>query len=488
VLVKSAHPSWTPAQIKSALMLTAKTSLVKEDLVTPADPFDFGGGRIDLTKASNPGLALDETAANMALLGNDPVNAVNLNLASINAPVMPGKLTTTRVVKNVSSSSQKYFVSTSAPAGSSITVSPSVFTIGAGATKTLTITIKSSAPTGQYFGQIVLDPIKPGMPTLHMQVAWVPQQGSVNLSSDCVPSSITLFHTTTCTVTAVNNSSTDTEVDLRTDTNLRLPIVGVGGGAVQTGLFTAKKENVLLGGAHPGVPSIAPGSTPAGPGYLDLSLFGITPDPIGDEDILNYGLPAFVWNGVAYDTIGIDSNGYAIAGGGTSLDNECCNIPPIPDPSSPNDIMAPFWTDLDGSSHDGIRAAILTDGVNDWVVFQWDVNVFGTLSDRHFQIWIGLNGVQDVSFDYDDAALPADPFGQLFDVGCENAEGDGQGLGALPTEDMVCTSTAPTPGGSTSYTVTGFGLLPGTGTATSSMTTPIVPGTTIVKSNVAITH
>src|SRR5690606_21383665 len=95
-LLKSLHPDWTPGQIKSALMTTAKTGVVKEDETTPADPFDFGSGRVDLTKAGNPGLTFDETAERMFALGNDPVNAIHLNLPSVNAPVMPGKVTTVR--------------------------------------------------------------------------------------------------------------------------------------------------------------------------------------------------------------------------------------------------------------------------------------------------------------------------------------------------------------------------------------------------------
>ena len=35
-------------------MTTATTSVVKEDLTTPADPFDMGAGRVDLTKAGDP--------------------------------------------------------------------------------------------------------------------------------------------------------------------------------------------------------------------------------------------------------------------------------------------------------------------------------------------------------------------------------------------------------------------------------------------------
>ena len=95
------------------------------------------------------------------------------------------------------------------------------------------------------------------------------------------------------------------------------------------------------------MPSVAPGVTPAG--YLPLDLFGVTPDTIGDEDILNYTVPPFVFNGVTYTSVGVDSNGYLIAGGGSATDNECCNLPTGPNPAPPNNIMCAFWTDLDGT-------------------------------------------------------------------------------------------------------------------------------------------
>src|SRR5262249_51129311 len=45
-LLKDLHPTWTPGQIKSALMTTARTTgLVQEDGITPFTPFDAGSGR-----------------------------------------------------------------------------------------------------------------------------------------------------------------------------------------------------------------------------------------------------------------------------------------------------------------------------------------------------------------------------------------------------------------------------------------------------------
>src|SRR5262249_27101228 len=132
ILSKALHPTWTPGQVKSALMTTATSNVVKQDLTTPADPFDFGAGRVQVNVAANPGLTFDETAARFFALGNDPVNAVQLNLPSVNAPVMPGKLTAVRKATNVTGQTQTYRVQTTSPSGSTISVSPNVFTVHPG--------------------------------------------------------------------------------------------------------------------------------------------------------------------------------------------------------------------------------------------------------------------------------------------------------------------------------------------------------------------
>jgi hypothetical protein len=224
-------------------------------------------------------------------------------------------------------------------------------------------------------------------------------------------------------------------------------------------------------------------------GYTSLEGLGIPADPVGDEDIINYTTPDFTYNGEKYSSIGVDSNGYLVVGGGTAQDNKCCNLTQIPDPSRPNNVLAPFWTDMDGTGAPGLRVAELTDGVSNWIVVEWQVNVFGTSSNRHFQVWLGEGATQDVTFAYDPAALPADPNGQQFLIGAENADGSGGGqlpAGTLPTGDLRVTSTAPTPGGTVSYSVKVRGLIPGDGKITSSMTSPTVPGTTVVTSNVKV--
>jgi len=483
ILLRAIHTDWTPGQVKSALMTTALQDVVKEDFVTPADPFDYGAGRIQLHNSWKPGLTFDESAANMALLGNDPVNAVHINIPSINAPVMPGRVSTVRTAKNVSGLRQQYTAETTAPAGASITVLPRRFALDPGQSVNLTVTIASTAPAAQYFGEVRLVPRRAAYPTLHLPVAFRTGQSSVNLSSSCSPTHLPLQGVSTCQVSATNNSFNDASVSFKTTLNKPLKVVGADGAFIVNNR-TVEKPNVSLAGATPGVPSVADGTPPAGV-YLPLEGFGIAPIAIGDEQILNFNVPGYSYNGVTFTRLGIDSNGYVLAGGGTSEDNNCCNLPAGPDPARPNNMLAPFWTDLDGTGAPGIRVATLTDGVSTWIVVQYNVNVFGTTDQRAFQTWIAIGATQDITYAY--AAPQGDPNGQPFLVGAENVIGQGDMEAVLPAADKRVTSSAPTPGASVSYSVTVKAVQTGIGTVTSEMHGPGLPGTTVVVSQITIT-
>ena len=62
-LFSGQYPDWSPAEIKSAIMTAARQNVVKEDGVTPADPFDFGAGHADPVPAMNPGLVYSANTA-----------------------------------------------------------------------------------------------------------------------------------------------------------------------------------------------------------------------------------------------------------------------------------------------------------------------------------------------------------------------------------------------------------------------------------------
>lgn len=60
-LMKQVHPDWSVAEIQSAMMMTASTSMKKEDRTTTADLWDRGAGMIQVDKAVNAGLLLNIT-------------------------------------------------------------------------------------------------------------------------------------------------------------------------------------------------------------------------------------------------------------------------------------------------------------------------------------------------------------------------------------------------------------------------------------------
>ncbi|XP_059633093.1 subtilisin-like protease SBT1.7 [Cornus florida] len=66
-LLKAAHPEWSPAAIRSALMTTAystyKNGEAIQDVATgmPSTPFDYGAGHVNPVAALDPGLVYDAT-------------------------------------------------------------------------------------------------------------------------------------------------------------------------------------------------------------------------------------------------------------------------------------------------------------------------------------------------------------------------------------------------------------------------------------------
>ncbi|GAA0583137.1 S8 family serine peptidase [Kribbella sandramycini] len=476
-LLFALHPSWTPGQVKSALETTAKTTVKKSDKVTPADPFDTGGGRIDLTKAGDPGLTLDETAANYAASATDALNRIDLNLPSVNAPTMPGVITAERVVKNVTNSKLRFTASGTTVSGANVAVLPPVFEVAPGKSQKLTIVITAAElPDGQYFGQVNLKQVG-GNRALHLPVAFYRQEGIVPIDQNCVPSTIARSTgQSTCTVTVQNNSLQAAEVTALSTLSSQLRLNSVTG-ATKVGTQIATKT-ATLAARQPDKPVIAPGSLS---GYIPLDAFGITPAPIGDEQAINFNVPPYVFAGQTYSQIGVVSNGYSIAGGSAGSDDVNFTPQNLPDPTRPNNVLAPFWTDLDGTGAPGVYAATLTDGVDTWLVLEWRVNLFGTANQKVFQQWIGVNGTEDITYAYDPGNLPGDP-GPAYGltVGAENFEGTaGSQISGPPTQDYRVSSTPGAPGGSMTYTMNVKGVQKGTGSVTTGTSTPLVKGLTI---------
>jgi conserved repeat domain len=144
-LLSAVFPDWSVAQVKSALMLTAeRDNLIKEDMQTPADLFDFGAGRVDLEMASLTGLTMDETYENMVAANpGEGGDMKTLNIASLYNSLCVGECSWTRTFTSVADVSAEYTVT--APAW--VTVEPASFTIATGGTQTITVTADVSGLT-----------------------------------------------------------------------------------------------------------------------------------------------------------------------------------------------------------------------------------------------------------------------------------------------------------------------------------------------------
>jgi hypothetical protein len=250
-------------------------------------------------------------------------------------------------------------------------------------------------------------------------------------------------------------------------------------------------KTVTLEGKKPGVPAIAPATDGV---FIPLSDFGVPPDAIGDEEAINYDVPPFVYAGDLYTRLGVVSNGYAVVGGATASD---ISFEPqaLPDATAPNNELAPFWSDLDGTNTDGIRVAELCDETNAcWIVVEWQVQVFGggNVGDgttRVFQLWVGDNGVEDVTFTYDPAARPpAPPLSYGLTIGAENLDGSAgaQVAASAPASDYRVASASGSPGGSTLMRIRVTGTTVGKANVVSTLTSPAMPGTTVARATLKV--
>ncbi|MDJ0919211.1 MAG: S8 family serine peptidase, partial [Woeseiaceae bacterium] len=157
-LLLEANPDWSPSALKSALMTSARQDISRDDEEAPATPFDFGAGHIVPNDAVEPGLVYltsnDEydafacaaefpaiSQARCDELSNQGQSFMpsDLNSPSIAIARLASERTVTRRVTNVGDESQTFVVDVSAPAGMSMTVSPSTLTLGPGETGSFTV-------------------------------------------------------------------------------------------------------------------------------------------------------------------------------------------------------------------------------------------------------------------------------------------------------------------------------------------------------------
>ncbi len=250
-LLRQLFPTWTPAEIKSALMMTA-TQGVRTETGALATPFQAGAGRVQVDAAAKAGLVLDEqradyNAANPALGGD----VSQLNLASLaNRGCSPTSCTFTRTFRSTRGTFQTFSLSLSGVTG---TISTPVFTIAPFETQTVTITVNTAGQPadGTYrFGTLTLTSTgsdgNTRSPALRLPIAVAVRAPELGLSTETIALSMPSNTTRTSSFSLWSNSN---PVDFSTRTT------GTGTGAIiaqnsagaQSGYATGRYSDLGIG-------------------------------------------------------------------------------------------------------------------------------------------------------------------------------------------------------------------------------------------------
>ena len=182
------HPTWTPAQVQSALMLTADQATYKEDGVTPSDFFDMGAGLANIELAAKTGLVMDESFTGYMqadpALGGSPEE---INLASLANAFCVDTCSWTRTL--TATKDATWTATTTAADGLQLEVSPSSFSLTAGQSQEITVSADvTNVDSGWNFANIILT--ASGLPEVKIPVAVkadgdnLPEQFNLNAQRD----------------------------------------------------------------------------------------------------------------------------------------------------------------------------------------------------------------------------------------------------------------------------------------------------------------
>jgi len=310
-LIRAAHKDWSPAEVKSAMMTTAR------DHATSRDPFAQGAGFVVPKRSVDPGLVFPAGANDyrsyMVGLGvrfGAPFNTLpaldgsDLNQASLAIGALAGRQTVTRTVKNVGAAAEAYTADNVVP-GLNITASPASFTVAPGATQKISLTITRTTATLGAYAKGSLTFTGTAGHVVRIPVAVKP----VAISAPTEIRGIGASGSTTYQVTAGFSGTLDTSV------------TGLGAGTTSPGVVTSGAASTTANPSN----AVFPVTVPAGTALVrfdldatnnadDLDLFlyrdgSATPidasaSAAGDEQLTYTDLPAgrytLVVNG--YDT------------------------------------------------------------------------------------------------------------------------------------------------------------------------------------------
>jgi len=187
-LIKSAKPNWGPDEIRSAMALTAITSVKKDDETSTrtiyADFFDMGSGRVQVDKAIASPLIMSETSANYADADPDRLGEPrSLNLPSITDNRCAGICTWSRTFTATTDAAFDYEQVVISPA-LRVEATPSRFTLLTGQSQRVSFSINSLQASKTDYSFALARFTSPGLPDVSLPVSILSSIGNFPLSID----------------------------------------------------------------------------------------------------------------------------------------------------------------------------------------------------------------------------------------------------------------------------------------------------------------
>ncbi len=184
-LMIAAQPTWTPNEIQSAMMMTARHQNKRND-GSMANADDVGSGTLDLAKAVNSPLVMNETFANFVAASSNPST---LNIPSLRSNSCNDTCAWTRTVTNKSNASLTW----TSPAlrfveDANLQISPSNFTLAPGESQSLTFlyTVCGGTLNTLRFSDFVLSPSDTSLPSSRITLAVKPTGTGTCTLSDLI--------------------------------------------------------------------------------------------------------------------------------------------------------------------------------------------------------------------------------------------------------------------------------------------------------------
>lgn len=437
-LLREMYPDYTVHQLKSMLMSSANPNVVKEDLVTPADAFDMGAGRIDVAAAANTGITFDDAS----VVSNGCVIECQFTRVATNLADTDVEWTATVEFDdpNVSGEVEGGVVAISAPAAEGDEEAAE----GAGTAEMHVHIDTSFATPGWKFGRVVLTDPSGTFADAHLPIVVMAGQAddqqiasTMSVTGTPVPGESITMMSHAGDITDVASLPETLVVKIPEGTTLDPASVGVieeNASRIGFSITPNGRTMTWTGTIEDGTPESminVESFIASGASLNDLEgveVYGFGADEMEtplDEVTGTLTINGISFGGSMYNAVSISENGF-MSMGERSLGNSFFNEP-MPGTNWGAQI-APFWSDFEigGAEFPGsdFLYAVLSDGTDPWLAVEWHkVREWGGTTEYTFSAWLNLN-TEEVFFNYVD--IPGMPSGFFSGttIGIQNATGE----------------------------------------------------------------